>query len=530
MSVTVGDIMKLPSMRQARVVGGKLGLSKVVYSISVLESVDPKNLVDGVFQKGEFFGSEIVISAFMNCPHDVELQYANIRRLAEGGEVGLIWFYVGIFVPEIDPRIIELADELDFVLIQMPQTLELRYGEVISDVTEAIYHDRIQNESIVSDILANVSKLPEHQRTIATVLQMLSDRIHSSIVLADSSYAILNLVTWPRSIEKDFPLLPADLKKNGGLVNGQVRNLGQDGLLCHSVIHPDGGESMHLFMLKVGTPVSQSVQEQIADTVRICANIWGREHSAVVIRELIRAIIQDDPIKMRRLSEVFHIDVAAVHDMWLLYCDNKKDLECVKEKAEDILDILSDCTSLQFGDVYDDKLLMFSSDPATEKDAENVWNEVSKLLSCIPGISFVWCNGLQTTTDVREAYICCNTFLNDVRKIYPKKRFFRIGDVRFAKSCSEIINAGENSMKPFVKCTELLSKCSEDWDAVDTMACHLLDNDASVTKTSEALFLHKNTVKYRIKVVSDVFGFLPDKLPEGWQLYQSLAIERLLKK
>ena len=41
MSVTVADLFKLPSLRQAKVLGGERGLGKTVSSISVLESVDP---------------------------------------------------------------------------------------------------------------------------------------------------------------------------------------------------------------------------------------------------------------------------------------------------------------------------------------------------------------------------------------------------------------------------------------------------------------------------------------------------------
>ena len=41
MSVTVADLLKLPSLRQAKVIGGAKGLGKTVSSISVLESVDP---------------------------------------------------------------------------------------------------------------------------------------------------------------------------------------------------------------------------------------------------------------------------------------------------------------------------------------------------------------------------------------------------------------------------------------------------------------------------------------------------------
>ena len=92
MSVTVRELLRLPSLKGAKVLGGRRGLEKIVSSISVLESVQPEKLVDGLFPRGEFYGSEIVITGFMNMVDDVDCQCANIRRLAEGGEVGLILF------------------------------------------------------------------------------------------------------------------------------------------------------------------------------------------------------------------------------------------------------------------------------------------------------------------------------------------------------------------------------------------------------------------------------------------------------
>lgn len=60
MSVTVADLLKLPSLRQAKVIAGHKGLSRIVSSITVLESTDPGVLIDEVFPQGEYFGSEIV--------------------------------------------------------------------------------------------------------------------------------------------------------------------------------------------------------------------------------------------------------------------------------------------------------------------------------------------------------------------------------------------------------------------------------------------------------------------------------------
>ena len=67
MSVTVADLFKLPSLRQAKVLGGERGLGKTVSSISVLESVDPGVLVHEVFPQNKYSGSEICLLYTSRC-------------------------------------------------------------------------------------------------------------------------------------------------------------------------------------------------------------------------------------------------------------------------------------------------------------------------------------------------------------------------------------------------------------------------------------------------------------------------------
>ncbi len=85
MSVTVSKLLKLPSLRQAKVIGGTGGLQKVVSSISVLESTDPSVLINEVFPHDKYSGGEIVITGFLNCVNDIDLQCSNIRKLIDGG-------------------------------------------------------------------------------------------------------------------------------------------------------------------------------------------------------------------------------------------------------------------------------------------------------------------------------------------------------------------------------------------------------------------------------------------------------------
>lgn len=530
MSITVSDLLKLPSLRQAEVVGGHRGLNKIVSSISVLEGTDTNQLVDGIFGQGEFFGSEIVITGFLNCLDDIECQCANIRRLAEGGEVGLIIFYAGIYLKEIDRKLIDTANELDFVLIKMPPLKTLRYGEVISDVNEFIFNDRAEEESIVSDILARVSRLTEHQRSVDTVLRMLSDRVMSSVVLTDSAMHVLNLAPWPQSMRDTLNSNIAHLKEYAEVEGESICSFIPDGHIYHFEIYPDGSDKMHIFVIKEGMQLHRRIKEQIADVVRICINIWGREHGTIVLRELIRAIIQDDPIKMRRLSDIFKIDIASIHELWILRGKSDESTALLRNRADSICECLKECADVVFADIYEDELLLFSSTPYSELQAEKAAKEIIRETEAIgEDMTVSRCGSLENTTDVRNAYMKHRQYISDAAKIYPARKWFSIGDIEFAASCHQLADRGEESLDAAFNCLRKLQSGNYEWDVPETLAIYLLDTDSSVTRTAEIMFLHKNTIKYRLRVISDELGFRPNKMPDSIPLYQALAVSRLLK-
>lgn len=527
MSVTVAELLKLPSLRQAKVLGGSGGLNQVVSSISVLESADPGVLVNEVFPHGKYAGGEIVITGFLNCTEDVALQCAILQRLSDGGEVGLVLYYVGLYLPRVDRRLIDLADELDFVLICMPEgQLHLRYSELISDVMECIYRDRAENTSLVSDILARISAAPHHQQTVSTALQMLCAELSCTVVLCTGQHKILNLATWPSGIE--------DTIRSGLELCSPLQTEERpipcpflpDAELCRIPIRTDLTQPLELLLIKEGTPLSRQLMEQAADVTRICVNIWGRQHGVVAIHELIRAILQDEPLKMRRLAEIFHVDIRSIHELWMLCGVNGSDVEL---RMEQDLELARQCADTAVGAVYEGMPVMCLSTPHSLRETERVMQELlMRARETSPDAVVVRCGGLSNTTSCRRAYLLTLDDLEDAKCIYPHKSIFLLGELELAAACRKRINEGEAAALRRTLPLSALQTDHDYMDLVNTVCVYLLDCDSSVTRTAEALYLHKNTVKYRLQRISDLLGFRLGKMPETMELYRSAAIYRLL--
>ncbi|MGI5971481.1 MAG: PucR family transcriptional regulator ligand-binding domain-containing protein [Oscillospiraceae bacterium] len=525
MSVTVRDLLKLPSLRNAKVVAGRGGLGKIVTSISVLESTDPNLLSDSLFRNDEYYGSELVITAFINIRDDVEMQCANIKRLAEGGEVGLILFYVGAIMKDIDKRLISLADELNFTLICMPRNrLDLRYSEVICEVMEAIFKDQASGTSMVVELLEHVSRLPEHQQTVDTVLKMLSDRIRATAILTDSSLNVLNEAAWPRTLSGLHQhLRSARLPKS--LDQPVPFDPLPNGLLYRAQIEAEKTRNMELFLISENDRIEAGLLLQSAEIVRLAVLLWGQQHDRAVISELVKAIMKDEPLKMRRLADLFNIDIASVHVMWIL-APVREDMEINPELPESVRGMAAQYCRTSFADIYDGCLVLFMDGPDGFAEAEALKSGIFSLLK--NQFTLTMFTNLRNSADVREAFLANKRLSRDTRRIFPLRSFLNGEEILFAGECRDIISKGEAAVEQALSALQPLSRRRDAAELKRTLEVYLLDTGYGLTETAERLFLHKNTVKYRLKCVTDCLGFRVGHMPSSIKLYRAIALERLL--
>ncbi len=521
MSVTIMDLLKLPCLRNAKVVGGESGINRIVSSVSVLEYTDPTLVQQDFFKQNDFFGNEIVISGFINIKDNIPAQYANIQRLAAVGEVGLILFYVGIFMPSVDRSLIQLADSLGFPLIVMPENrIDLRYSEVICEVMEAIFNDNSNAGNLVGDILEQMSLLPNHQRSIDAVLRLVSDRVRTSLILTDASLRTLGAAPWPRGMSwHPDEWLRESTEAMEYASAEEARNV------YHLRIQPANSSPMQLHVFKEGAALGSDVLRHMSEVVQLSVNLWSRQHAEVVVSELVHAIIRDEPIKMRRIADIFHIDVASLNTMWILHTTNivpSHLLDSVRNLARPYSHSL-------VADIYEGEIVLFMSGFPTQRDSQTLAEAIRQLFAEQGfALTLLASNRLSNTADVRAAYLMLHANLEDTRKILPHRNQYTQSDMALARDCRGKVNEGEKALDEAMSPLRYLAGEKDAQLLEETLATFLLDVDGSITQAAAQLFVHKNTIKYRLQKISDRIGFDLSHLPELQSLYLAIALWRLL--
>lgn len=521
MSITVSDLLKLPSMVHAEVAAGKNGLHKIVSSVSVLETVNP-DLIDSHVRKDDRIGSgEIVITSFINAPDNEEIQYRNVCQLAQSGEVGLIIYYVGVFLKEIPQKVLNYADENDFPIICMPKNQEnLRYSDAICDIMTAIVHDRDRHDSLIVTLLDMIAGLQKEKRNTGTMIRLISEQLHSSVILTDGVHKPLYESAWPReytgigeklaglrepdriSPSSEFPLIPGSYLQQKGIATSR-------GLL-------------RLYFVTIGSPLGNAILTEAAEAVRIAVNIWEQKNENAPIAELIRAIFDDDPLRMRSLASLFHIDIASVSTLWVFRAAG-----LTSRMAEDLAEFAGSCCPISFADLYDGMIVLFTGECETERDIHTI-HEHS--LGILPEQTISACfTNLRDTGDVQNAFTLYKKEVEDVTKILPGRAYYSGPDLFFASECRKIADGGETEIRDALSRFDPFRKLRDSNSMVDTLCVFLLDADQGILRTSEKLFVHSNTIKYRLRIMSDCLGYPIGSMPATYGLYLAAGVKRLIE-
>ena len=175
-------------------------------------------------------------------------------------------------------------------------------------------------------------------------------------------------------------------------------------------------------------------------------------------------------------------------------------------------------------------VILFKDSAYTELDsnlADTFLNELSSLNDQFLLFHF---NNLLTIKDSHDDYQLLEECASYVQIVYPRKQTFNIHDLRFVESCLQIIAQGEPHLSDRLYPISMLSACRHCELLIETLAVYMLDANENSKKASELMYLHVNTIRYRMEQIRKCFNESFSQMPLASALYQATALLRLLHR
>ena len=534
MSITVADCLKLPSLREAEVIGGHKGLSNIVSYVTVLEYADFSVLED----VWVFLGNEMVISALVSIKDDVEAQLRIIQRLHDMGEACLVIYYTGIHILKVDERLTKLADGLGFPLIVMsPNCYGHRYSDAISEVMYAIFSDQQQEENILASLLEQIARIKPYLRNIGAAMRIFSDRFRCSLLLTDRNGDIRAFAPWPRAAQWNEHDLGAII----GLRRSETHSIGSAALAVggrdvsvHSLaLDTEKQRGLLLYAIDESGAMNEKIMLQVIETLQLFLSIWKTDFELESADALVRAILNNQSGEMRRIARQLCIDVESLNTMWVFW--NKQDRKddagkSGKERlAARLAGFLKDSYGAVVVDIVEDYVVAFlGTAKYPSLDAHMAGQFVDESKCGESGWVLFSSSGLSDAEEVRANFLLMEENIDAACRILRRNTVITRHELKLAEKCRRVLAAGETEVKGHMLLLEPLLQDVKGGEAIETLAALLLDCQCSVAEAANQLFVHKNTLKYRIKKANSALGFDVTKMPEMTDLYFALALARMM--
>ncbi len=532
MSLTVSDCLKLPSLRSAKVIAGHKGLSNIVNNVSVLEIYDAE-----LFSlEAPVNDSDMTLTSFRAIADNYELQCKHIEQMHSLGDAAVVIYYVGIYLKEIHPSLIETADRLGFPLIIMPEgRIDCFYREVLYDVYKAIFHAKNKEKDLINNVVALFSRLPEDRKNLTNLLRLISDSLKCTVLLSDTVMNNVCLSKYPASNDITASDIHQLYEKTGCSDSHGAESLWQGRVLRIFRLPFTVFEYRNFSIYAIDEFGSLTMDDMydVVELLEIFSKLWNLDADNILENSLISSILDGDSEKMRQISTKLSIDIRTINTSVflrpsLIGLEPQGKLRLQREMVQQIKSCSEDWGKTVIVDTYESLIvsfIMYSSTDNTDREYLQEMTERLDTLCTNYTISFFPCDNKAEET--RKTYLLYSETIPLAISIFPDRKLFSYGDILFAHQCETICREKNDS---FRICRNILKPLLEDADSdalLETLSVYYLDASCEVKATASQLFVHRNTIQYRLAKIHAITNFKTDDFLSNNLMYQAIACYRL---
>lgn len=516
MSVRVRDLLKLPTLSRSHIAAGEAGLDRIVSTVSVIDFTATSVAQRELYQLENSANEQLLLTSIEQDNYDLVTDCTKIEQLAKTGCVGVVIYYVGERVPSLPAEIKETADRLNFLMIFAQETQKnMTYSAVISEIMFAIFQDRMRHPSFAPTIIGRVSAMPEYRRSVGEVLKLLAEQIQASLAVIDDQGEIVYRENWPKEAVVNWESLLNVVEKIN--MNGELPVTTSDGMKITHWRLPNSEETV----LFVGRQtVTNLTCERVAETLQTALNLWGGQNQDD--QNLIRAIIQGQIVRAAKLGRQYRFEPKNTQAALIVSCPN----DVNKAKMKKWVDQLTEqYTDQLISDWYNDQLIVLLEKTPSYQNWQNWETDFKKddhqLAARCVVVEAALVDGVG---GIQRLYQLVTQYLPAARTILPYRLFLNQADLEFARGCQRELQEEGTEVIRWQKRLDSMQH-----NLVETLMAFLLDTPQNIEQAGDLLYVHRNTIKYRLNKISNRFGFVPGVMPESFELYQALGVHRLLR-
>ncbi|WMM24297.1 PucR family transcriptional regulator ligand-binding domain-containing protein [Tissierella sp. MB52-C2] len=198
MGILLSGLIKMSCFKNARLVAGTVENKNIyVEGITIIERPDIVNWIKG---------GELLLTSFYSIDKDIETQKSLVQKLAEKGAAALI-IKTSRFLTSIPNEVIELADELDFPIIEI--TGDTKYIDITYPVMGEIFNDQVNKLNYYKDCHKRFTKLSLEMKGISSVAKTLGDLVENPVMIFNSEF---NPIAWNNDKYRNIEILDDEIK------------------------------------------------------------------------------------------------------------------------------------------------------------------------------------------------------------------------------------------------------------------------------------------------------------------------------
>jgi PucR family transcriptional regulator, purine catabolism regulatory protein len=528
MGITLQNALKIGKFAECEVVAGHKGLSKIVENITIMEV---PNIVKWLK------GKELLLTSLYSVKDDEDAQGSLIQSLYDAGVTALAIkpFNSLESIPEV---IVRSADQLGFPVIKIPE--QVKYLDILSPVMHAIFDDKIVIQEDLEQASHILNEISLNSQGIDVFINTLG-YLTKNVITIDSRFPFRKMpkpdveispLTQEEIYELGFIKHPIRLKRKYGdeMVSCIVAPVIVDGQLYGNITCWE----MNSDFIGIDIAILEKASTLLAlEFLRLKVQ-YDIEHQYK--NDFMRELLFNESMNEKDLiewGEKYHLSSDKKY-ICMLLSGEKNSLEFEKLMKLNEVDyiIQKRWKKVIVGRIRNFICIIFPLEELGEQSFKLHCETLFNHLKYYSGSRF----------EARMGVGRVNHGVNGIRSSYfQAEQAIKLGIS--TKAMKEVIYyddlgvyrllnllAGEKELNDFYK--ETVGKLAEydlnhDLNLVETLRMYV-HYDENLKVTSQKMFIHVNTLKYRIQKIELLTGYSLHNTDGKMMLYVGLKIHEML--